>query len=64
MSQAPRPISAHELVHQVQRYPSDPREARDIVRPHIYHLRQKLKAASGQTDVIATVRGVGYKLKG
>ncbi|BAZ18075.1 multi-component transcriptional regulator [Calothrix sp. NIES-4071] len=36
----------------------------DTVRSHIKGLRQKLKAAGVKSDVIETVYGIGYRLKG
>jgi two-component system, OmpR family, alkaline phosphatase synthesis response regulator PhoP len=60
VSEAPRVLSPQELVREVQGYESEPWEAGEIVRYHIYRIRQKIKAATGRTDVIQTVRGVGY----
>ncbi len=62
ISEAPRVVPAQELVREVQGYDSEPWEARETVRYHIYRLRQKIKEATGRTDVIRTVRGVGYTL--
>jgi len=61
-SEAPRVVPAQELVQEVQGYSSEPWEARDIVRFHIHRVRQKIHAATGRTNVIRTVRGVGYCL--
>jgi len=61
---APRVVTAQELVLKVQGYDCDRFEAGDIARHHIYHIRQKAKACSGRSDVIRTVRGVGYALNG
>jgi len=61
VSEAPRVVSAGELVREVQSYPSDAWTASDLVRSHIYHMRRKIKAAAGR-DVIRTVRGVGYTI--
>jgi len=60
VSEAPRVISPQELVREVQGYESEPWEARDLVRYHVYRIRRKIKASTGRTDVIRTVRGVGY----
>jgi DNA-binding response OmpR family regulator len=60
VSEAPRVLSPQELVREGQGYDSDPWEASEIVRYHIYRIRQKIKTAAGRTDVIQTVRGVGY----
>jgi DNA-binding response OmpR family regulator len=60
VSEAPRVISPQELVREVQGYTSEAWEARDTVRQHIYHIRQKLQKATGRTDIVRTVRGIGY----
>jgi DNA-binding response OmpR family regulator len=60
ISAAPRVISAQELVREVQGYSSELWEARDMVRQHIYNIRQKVKDATGRINVIRTVRGIGY----
>jgi len=60
ISEAPRVISPQELLREAQGYTAEVWEARDIVRYHIYRIRQKVKEATGRTDVIRTVRGVGY----
>jgi DNA-binding response OmpR family regulator len=60
--EAPRVISAQELVQEVQGYESEQWEASETMRQHIYRIRQKIKEATGRTDVIRTVRGVGYTL--
>lgn len=62
--EAPRVISAQELVQEVQGYESEQWEASETARQHIYRIRQKVKEVSGRTDVIRTVRGVGYTLAG
>jgi DNA-binding response OmpR family regulator len=61
-SEAPRVVSSQELVREVQGYDSDPAEARDIVRYHIYRIRQKVKKKTNNTDLIRTVRGIGYTI--
>lgn len=60
VGEAPRVISHQELVTEVQGYESEPWEASDTVRYHIYNIRAKLKDATGRTGLIRTVRGVGY----
>ncbi|MBI5031672.1 MAG: response regulator transcription factor [Chloroflexi bacterium] len=61
VGEAPRVVSSQELVREVLGYESESWQARDTMRSHIYHVRQKAKAAAGR-DVIQTVRGVGYAL--
>lgn len=60
--EAPNVVSAQELVSSVLGYECDRFEAGDIVRHHIYHIRQKSRASSGRSDIIRTVRGIGYAL--
>lgn len=63
ISEAPRLVSPQELVREVQGYRSDLWEARDIVRQHIYNLRQKIKDTGRRTELIHTVRGMGYRIE-
>jgi DNA-binding response OmpR family regulator len=62
VSEAPRVVSPQELVREVQGYESEQWEARETVRYHVYRIRQKIEQATGHTDVIRTVRGVGYTI--
>ena len=62
ISEAPKVISAQELVREVQGYASEVWEARDTVRQHVYNIRKKVKDAGANTDVIRTVRGIGYTI--
>ncbi len=61
--QSPNVISSQALVSQIQGYESDAWEASEIIRAHIYRIRQKIKKVAGKTTVvIQTVRGVGYTI--
>ena len=62
IGEAPRVVSAQELVREVQGYESERWEARDVVRYHVYRIRRKVKEATGCTGLIRTVRGVGYAM--
>jgi DNA-binding response OmpR family regulator len=62
VSNAPRVVSPQELVQAVQGYSGEMWEARDIVRQHIFNTRHKIKEATGLSQVIRNVRGVGYTL--
>lgn len=62
VSEAPRTIAPKELVREVQGYESENWEASEIVRQHIRRIRLKIKMATGQTNVIQTVRGIGYAI--
>jgi DNA-binding response OmpR family regulator len=59
-SEAPRVVSPKELLREVQGYESDLWEAREMVRQYIFSIRQKIKEATGLTETIRTVRGIGY----
>jgi DNA-binding response OmpR family regulator len=62
LSESPRVVPPQELVREAQGYTIEPWEARDIIRYHIYRIRQKIKEVTGRTDIISTVRGVGYTI--
>jgi DNA-binding response OmpR family regulator len=62
ISEAPRVIPPQELTREVQGYDSDPWEAGETMRSHMYHIRQKIKKAAGRANVIRTLRGVGYTI--
>jgi DNA-binding response OmpR family regulator len=62
VSEFPRVISSHELVRAVQGYECEPWEARETLRYHIHRIRRKVRGITGRTDLIRTVRGVGYTL--
>ncbi len=59
---APNVVGAQELVLQVQGYDCDRFEASEIVRHHIYRIRQKARSSTGRTEFIRTIRGIGYAL--
>jgi DNA-binding response OmpR family regulator len=61
VGEAPRVVAAEEIARKVQGYHDVPDEACDTVRSHIYHIRTKMKAATGR-DTIRTVRGIGYAI--
>lgn len=59
---APRVVSPQELVTAVQGHDSESWEASEIIRPHIYRIRQKMRVAAPKTAIIQTIRGIGYSL--
>lgn len=61
--EAPSVVMPQELVQQVQGYDCDRYEAGDIVRHHIHRIRRKAEISAGRSDLIRTVRGVGYALE-
>lgn len=60
---APSVVTPQELVQQVQGYECDRYEASEIIRHHVHRIRQKAEACGGRSDIIRTVRGVGYALE-
>lgn len=61
--EAPRVVPAQELVERALGYSAEPWEARELIRFHIHRLRIKIAEAAQRTDLIRTVRGVGYALQ-
>jgi DNA-binding response OmpR family regulator len=58
-----RVVSARQLLQEAQGYPCTEREAQQIVKVHIRHLRSKLPPLPGEQGYIANVRGFGYVLE-
>lgn len=58
-----RVVSARQLLQEAQGYPCTDREAQQIVKVHIRHLRAKLEPPPGEQTYIANVRGFGYLLE-
>jgi DNA-binding response OmpR family regulator len=63
LEQAPRVVPHQELAQTVMAYEGEPWEVRDVVRSHIYRIRRKAKEIAGDTDIIRTVRGIGYTIR-
>ena len=57
-----RAVSSEELFEHVWDEHSDPFSK--VIRVHIYSLRKKLIHATGEKEIITTLKGVGYLLKG
>ncbi len=64
LREAPRAVSPQELIENIQGYEVEAWEASNIIRRHVHRLRQKIKDIDGPSDLIYTVRGVGYALGG
>jgi DNA-binding response OmpR family regulator len=58
-----RVVSARQLLQEAQGYPCTEREAQQIVKVHIRHLRTKLVPPPDERGYIANVRGFGYLLE-
>jgi DNA-binding response OmpR family regulator len=50
------------LVSESQGYDTDTREAQELVKWHIHHIRQALEADSRKPVHVINVRGTGYRL--
>jgi DNA-binding response OmpR family regulator len=59
---AGRVVPARVLIREAQEYDCDDREAQDIVKVHIRHIRHKLEPDPSSPRYIVNVRGVGYVL--
>lgn len=59
---AGRVVPARTLIHEAQDYDCDEREAQDIVKVHVSHLRAKLEPSPDSPRYISNVRGFGYVL--
>lgn len=60
--QAGQVMSYSQIVHCAQGYDVGELEASELVKPHMYHLRQKLEPDPSNPRYILTVRGTGYLL--
>ncbi len=62
VDQAPQAITPKQLIYKALGFDCNHKEASAMVRAHVYHIRQKIKETTGRTDVIDTVRGIGYSI--
>lgn len=60
MSNHDQVLSCQRLVREVMGYECSEREARGLVRSHIFHLRRKIEAHPSSPQYIINLRGVGY----
>ena len=59
---APAVVSPLELARRAMGYEAEEQEARELVKWHIHHLRQKVEVDAANPILLRNVRGVGYKL--
>jgi two-component system alkaline phosphatase synthesis response regulator PhoP len=59
---APNVMDYRTLVAEAQGYQADAREAQELAKWHIHHIRQAIEAGKKQPAFIINVRGVGYRL--
>jgi DNA-binding response OmpR family regulator len=60
--QAGHVMSYQQIVQCAQGYAMSALEAAELIKPHMYHLRQKLEPDPTNPRYILTVRGTGYML--
>jgi DNA-binding response OmpR family regulator len=56
-------IPCRAMLQYAQDYDAPEAEAREIVRVHIWRLRNKLNCPAGDEDYIQNVRGIGYMIR-
>jgi two-component system alkaline phosphatase synthesis response regulator PhoP len=59
---APNVVSYQTLVAEAQGYPVDYREAQELSKWHIHHIRQAIEPDECRPKYILNVRGTGYRL--
>jgi DNA-binding response OmpR family regulator len=59
---APAVVTPVDLARRAMGYDADEQEARELVKWHIHHLRQKIEVDASRPMLLKNVRGVGYKL--
>ena len=51
-----------DAVTEAQGYETDTREAQELTKYHIHHIRQAIEADSRKPKHVINVRGTGYRL--
>lgn len=59
---APAVVTPVDLARRAMGYDAEEQEARELVKWHVHHLRQKIEADASRPILLKNVRGVGYKL--
>ena len=59
---APNVVDYQTLVSEAQGYEADTREAQELTKWHIHHLRQAIESDAHNPLYVITVRGSGYRL--
>lgn len=63
VERAPAVISPLELARRAMGYDAGETEARELVKWHIHHLRQKIEIDTSNPVLLKNIRGIGYKLE-
>jgi two-component system response regulator MtrA len=58
----PKVVGYQTLVAEAQGYQADPREAQELVKWHIHHIRQAIEPDVHNPTFLINVRGTGYRL--
>jgi DNA-binding response OmpR family regulator len=59
---APKVVDYQTLIVEAQGYQADPREAQELIKWHIHHIRQAIEPNVAQPKYVINVRGIGYRL--
>jgi len=59
---APNTVDYQTLVAEAQGYKAEAREAQELVKWHIHHIRQAIESDAEKPAYVINVRGVGYRL--
>lgn len=59
---APGVVDYQTLVAEAQGYEANAREAQELAKWHIHHIRQEVEANAQHPRIIINVRGIGYRL--
>jgi len=59
---APNVVNYQTLVSEAQGYEADPREAQELTKWHIHHIRQAIEPDARNPMYVINVRGAGYRL--
>jgi len=59
---APHVVDYQTLVAEAQGYQAEAREAQELAKWHVHHIRQAIEADSHHPTILINVRGTGYRL--
>ncbi|MFZ5822669.1 MAG: response regulator [Chloroflexota bacterium] len=59
---APHVVDYQTLVAEAQGYQAEAREAQELAKWHVHHIRQAIEADSRNPTLLINVRGIGYRL--
>jgi DNA-binding response OmpR family regulator len=59
---APNVVDYQTLVAEAQGYQAEVREAQEVVKWHVHHIRQAIEPDVHRPSLLINVRGTGYRL--